>query len=182
MTKKHAIEKTDAEWRAELTPEQYKVMREKGTERAFTGAYVDNHDKGMYKCAACGEPLFDSDTKFESGSGWPSFFKPLSADAVETEDDRTHGMRRTEVMCKRCGRIHLGALSACQRKNRRRPSDPTRKTQPPKRQPPCRWLISAAKATVDIGDLPVSEDASAVATGPDARTPQRAILDELDGR
>ena len=107
MDKKRTIEKTDAQWRAELTPEQYKVMREKGTERAFTGAYVDNHAKGMYKCAACGEPLFNSDTKFESGSGWPSFFKPLSADAVETEEDRTHGMRRTEVMCKKCG-AHLG--------------------------------------------------------------------------
>lgn len=107
MDKNRRIEKTDAQWRKELTPEQYKVMREKGTERAFTGAYVDNHEKGMYKCAACGEPLFDSDTKFESGSGWPSFFKPLSVDAVETEEDRTHGMRRTEVMCKKCG-AHLG--------------------------------------------------------------------------
>jgi peptide-methionine (R)-S-oxide reductase len=107
MDKNRRIEKTDAQWRKELTPEQYKVMREKGTERAFTGAYVDNHEKGMYKCAACGEPLFDSDTKFESGSGWPSFFKPLSADAVETEEDRTHDMRRTEVMCKKCG-AHLG--------------------------------------------------------------------------
>jgi peptide-methionine (R)-S-oxide reductase len=107
MEKTHKIEKSDAEWRKELTPEQYKVMREKGTERAFTGAYVDNHEKGMYRCAACGEPLFDSDTKFDSGSGWPSFFKPLSADAVETEEDRTHGMRRTEVMCKKCG-AHLG--------------------------------------------------------------------------
>lgn len=107
MDKKRPVEKTDAQWRKELTPEQYKVMREKGTERAFTGAYVDNHEQGMYKCAACGEPLFDSDTKFESGSGWPSFFKPLSADAVETEEDRNHGMRRTEVMCKKCG-AHLG--------------------------------------------------------------------------
>lgn len=107
METKRKIEKTDAEWRKELTPEQYKVMREKGTERAFTGAYVDNHEHGTYKCAACGEPLFDSDTKFESGSGWPSFFKPLSADAVETEEDRTHGMRRTEVMCRKCG-AHLG--------------------------------------------------------------------------
>jgi peptide-methionine (R)-S-oxide reductase len=107
MDKKRAIEKTDAEWRKELTPAQYKVIREKGTERAFTGAYVDNHERGMYKCAACGEPLFDSDTKFESGSGWPSFFKPLSADAVEAEEDRTLGMRRTEVMCKTCG-AHLG--------------------------------------------------------------------------
>jgi peptide-methionine (R)-S-oxide reductase len=103
------IEKTDAQWRSELTPEQYKVMRDKGTERAFTGAYVDNHEKGTYKCAACGEPLFDSDTKFDSGSGWPSFFKPLSGDAIETEEDRSHGMRRTEVMCKKCG-AHLGHL------------------------------------------------------------------------
>jgi peptide-methionine (R)-S-oxide reductase len=109
MDKNRKVEKTDAEWRAELTPEQYQVMRQKGTERAFVGAYVDNHDKGMYKCAACGEPLFDSDTKFESGSGWPSFFKPLSADAVDTEEDRGHGMRRTEVMCKKCG-AHLGHL------------------------------------------------------------------------
>jgi peptide-methionine (R)-S-oxide reductase len=107
MDKKRSVERTDAEWRAELTPEQYKVMREKGTERAFTGVYVDNHEKGTYKCAACGEPLFDSDTKFDSGSGWPSFFKPLTGEAVETEEDRAHGMRRTEVVCKKCG-AHLG--------------------------------------------------------------------------
>ena len=107
MDTKRKVEKTDAEWRAELTPEQYQVMRQKGTERAFTGAYVDNHDTGMYKCAACGEPLFDSDTKFDSGSGWPSFFKPRSGDAVETDEDRSHGMSRTEVMCKKCG-AHLG--------------------------------------------------------------------------
>jgi peptide-methionine (R)-S-oxide reductase len=109
MDKKEKIEKTDAEWRATLTPDQYRVMREKGTERAFTGAYVDNHEHGMYRCAACHEPLFDSDTKFDSGSGWPSFFKPLTADAVETDEDRSHGMHRTEVMCKRCG-AHLGHL------------------------------------------------------------------------
>jgi peptide-methionine (R)-S-oxide reductase len=107
MTKKRQIEKTDAQWRAELTPDQYRIMREKGTERAFTGAYVDNHDKGIYKCAACHEPLFDSDTKYDSGSGWPSFFKPLDPDAVDTETDTTHGMRRTEVMCQKCG-AHLG--------------------------------------------------------------------------
>jgi peptide-methionine (R)-S-oxide reductase len=107
MTKKRQIEKTDAQWRAELTPDQYRIMREKGTERAFTGAYVDNHDKGIYKCAACHEPLFDSDTKYDSGSGWPSFFKPLDPNAVDTEDDATHGMRRTEVMCQKCG-AHLG--------------------------------------------------------------------------
>jgi peptide-methionine (R)-S-oxide reductase len=107
MSNKREIDKTEADWKKELTPEQYRIMREKGTERAFTGAYVDNHDKGMYRCAACHEPLFDSDTKYDSGSGWPSFFKPLKADAVETEEDRTHGMRRTEVMCRKCG-AHLG--------------------------------------------------------------------------
>jgi peptide-methionine (R)-S-oxide reductase len=107
MEKKRAVEKTDAEWRATLTPDQYRIMREKGTERAFTGAYVDNHEHGMYRCAACNEPLFESDTKFDSGSGWPSFFKPLSNDAVETEEDRAHGMRRIEVMCRKCG-AHLG--------------------------------------------------------------------------
>ncbi|MEO5567461.1 MAG: peptide-methionine (R)-S-oxide reductase MsrB [Gemmatimonadaceae bacterium] len=107
VERKREIEKTDAEWRASLTPDQYRIMREKGTERAFTGAYVDNHEHGMYRCAACGEPLFESDTKFESGSGWPSFFQPLSAAAVETEEDRTLGMRRVEVMCRKCG-AHLG--------------------------------------------------------------------------
>jgi peptide-methionine (R)-S-oxide reductase len=107
MSKKREIEKSDAEWRKELTPEQYRIMREKGTERAFTGVYVDNHDKGIYRCAACGEPLFESDTKYDSGSGWPSFFKPLDPNAVDTEDDTSHGMRRTEVMCKKCG-AHLG--------------------------------------------------------------------------
>ena len=107
MDEKRNVDKTDAQWRSELTPEQYQVMRQKGTERAFTGAYVDNHERGTYKCAACGEPLFESDTKFDSGSGWPSFFKPLTADAVETEEDRSHGMRRTEAMCKKCG-AHLG--------------------------------------------------------------------------
>ncbi len=107
MTKKREIEKTEAQWRAELTPDQYRIMREKGTERAFTGAYVDNHEKGIYKCAACHEPLFESDTKYDSGSGWPSFFKPLDPGAVDTEDDTTHGMRRTEVMCRKCG-AHLG--------------------------------------------------------------------------
>jgi peptide-methionine (R)-S-oxide reductase len=107
MDKKREIEKSDADWKKELTPEQYRIMREKGTERAFTGVYVDNHDKGIYRCAACGEPLFDSDTKYDSGSGWPSFFKPLVAGAVDTAEDSAHGMRRTEVMCQKCG-AHLG--------------------------------------------------------------------------
>src|SRR3954468_1977176 len=98
--KKREIEKSEDDWKKELTPEQYRIMREKGTERAFTGAYVDNHEKGMYRCAACPEPLFESDTKYDSGSGWQSFFKPLEPNAVDTEEDRPHGMRRTEVMCR----------------------------------------------------------------------------------
>lgn len=99
--------KTDAEWREELTPEQYHVLREKGTERAFTGAYHDEKSPGTYKCAACGEPLFDAETKFDSGTGWPSYYAPISEDAVATESDTTLGMRRTEVMCGKCGG-HLG--------------------------------------------------------------------------
>jgi peptide-methionine (R)-S-oxide reductase len=101
------VEKTDAEWRAELTPEQYAVLRQKGTERAFTGAYWDAHDPAMYVCAACGAELFSSDTKFDSGTGWPSFTAPASTGAVQTESDRSHGMVRTEVQCRRCGG-HLG--------------------------------------------------------------------------
>ena len=101
------ITKTDAEWRAELTPEQYDVLRRGGTERAFTGRYWDAHDDGIYRCAGCGAELFDATTKFESGTGWPSFTEPKIADAVETRDDTAYGMRRTEVVCKRCGG-HLG--------------------------------------------------------------------------
>ena len=101
------VQKTNAEWRALLTPEQYHVMREKGTERAFTGALVDNHDDGMYHCAGCNAPLFTSETKFESGSGWPSFFAPVSVDAVEAHEDRTYGMKRVEITCATCG-AHLG--------------------------------------------------------------------------
>lgn len=99
--------KTDAEWRELLTPEQFHVMREKGTERAFTGALVENHADGVYHCGACNAALFTSDTKFESGSGWPSFYKPVSADAIEAIEDRTYGMRRVEVVCRNCG-AHLG--------------------------------------------------------------------------
>ncbi|MDQ1446743.1 MAG: peptide-methionine (R)-S-oxide reductase [Acidimicrobiaceae bacterium] len=99
--------KTDDEWRAELTPEQYAVLREKATERPWTGKYVDAHDDGTYCCAGCGAILFDAATKFESGSGWPSFAEPAVAEAVETVEDRSHGMTRTEVVCRRC-RGHLG--------------------------------------------------------------------------
>lgn len=103
------IEKSDAEWAKELTPEEFKVARQKGTERAFTGRYWDTKTPGVYKCVCCGTPLFDSNTKFDSGTGWPSFFAPLSQDAVETEDDSSHFMHRTEVHCAKCG-CHLGHL------------------------------------------------------------------------
>jgi peptide-methionine (R)-S-oxide reductase len=101
------IEKTDIDWRNELTPEQYHVLREKGTERAFSGEYWNDHRAGVYRCAACGNDVFESDTKFESGTGWPSFYQPASPDAVETEDDRSFFMTRTEVTCAACGG-HLG--------------------------------------------------------------------------
>lgn len=99
------IRKSEEEWKKQLTPEQYRVAREKGTERAFTGAYWDNHKEGVYRCVGCGEPLFDSNTKFDSGTGWPSFTEPMGN--VEMEEDRSHGMRRIEVHCRKCG-THLG--------------------------------------------------------------------------
>jgi peptide-methionine (R)-S-oxide reductase len=103
------VERTDEEWRALLTPQQYEVTRRKGTERAFTGKYADCHEPGTYKCVACGEVLFSSADKFDSGTGWPSFVRPTSAEAVETSEDLSHGMRRTEVVCRSCG-SHLGHL------------------------------------------------------------------------
>jgi peptide-methionine (R)-S-oxide reductase len=101
------VQKSDAEWRQELTPEQYHVLREKGTERAFTGEYEHNKQAGTYRCAGCGKALFRSDEKYDSRSGWPSFWQPAEADAVETEEDASFGMARTEVMCSDCGG-HLG--------------------------------------------------------------------------
>ncbi|MBX3179663.1 MAG: peptide-methionine (R)-S-oxide reductase MsrB [Candidatus Hydrogenedentes bacterium] len=105
MTEK--IVKSDTEWQSQLTPEQYRVTRLKGTERAFTGAYCDEKSAGVYQCACCGQPLFHSDHKFDSGTGWPSYYQPVSEQAVEREEDTSFGMRRTEVHCSRCDG-HLG--------------------------------------------------------------------------
>lgn len=99
--------KTDAEWRAELSPEQYRILRERGTERAFTGQYWDHHEAGEYCCAACGESLFSSATKFDSGTGWPSFHQAMNPDAVAEKRDVSHAMERVEALCRRCG-SHLG--------------------------------------------------------------------------
>jgi peptide-methionine (R)-S-oxide reductase len=101
------IRKTEDEWRASLTPEQYHITREHGTEPAFTGQYHDHKGKGTYRCVACGEPLFASEHKFDSGTGWPSYFQPLSGDAIDEHRDVSHGMIRTEVRCSRCD-AHLG--------------------------------------------------------------------------
>jgi len=105
MTEK--IHKTDEEWRKELTAEQFRVARQHGTERAFTGEYWDSKKDGMYACACCGQPLFDSQTKFDSGTGWPSFFQPVADDNLATKSDRSHFMTRTEVLCSKCD-AHLG--------------------------------------------------------------------------
>ncbi len=99
----------DEYWKEKLTPEQYAIMREKGTERPFTGEFYNNHETGMYTCAACGQPLFSSDTKFDSGTGWPSFDDPVNKENIELHEDTSHGMIRTEVTCKKCG-AHLGHL------------------------------------------------------------------------
>ena len=107
MTTKDKVRKSEDEWRRQLTPEQYRVCRKKGTERAFSGQYAQSKEPGTYVCACCGNPLFSSDTKYESGTGWPSFWAPVAPDAVRTEEDRTLWMRRTEVLCATCD-AHLG--------------------------------------------------------------------------
>lgn len=101
------VTKSEAEWKKQLTPEQFHVLREKGTERAFSGKHWNNHEAGTYHCAGCGQPLFASDTQFDSGTGWPSFWQPISAGAVQLHEDRSFFMTRTEVVCSRCGG-HLG--------------------------------------------------------------------------
>ena len=101
------ITKTDAEWRAQLTPEQYEIARGKGTEPAFCGLYFDNHEPGTYTCVCCGQPLFASDAKFHSGCGWPSYTQPIDSEKIEMHQDTSHGMVRTEVLCSRCD-AHLG--------------------------------------------------------------------------
>jgi peptide-methionine (R)-S-oxide reductase len=103
------VVKSEQEWREQLTPEQYEILRNHGTERPFTGRYVDTKEDGTYTCAACGNVLFSADTKFDSGTGWPSFFEPADNDAIETRPDNSLMMRRTEVLCARCG-SHLGHL------------------------------------------------------------------------
>jgi peptide-methionine (R)-S-oxide reductase len=106
-TETRKVNKTDEEWKEQLSPEEYEVTRRGGTERPFTGRYWDNHEDGMYRCVACGEELFSSDTKFDSGTGWPSFTEPANLEHVELRSDDSMGMRRTEVVCKNCG-SHLG--------------------------------------------------------------------------
>jgi len=101
------LARTEEEWRRRLTPEEYRVAREKGTERAFTGRYWDHHEDGTYRCVACDAALFDSAVKYDSGSGWPSFWQPVAPDRIDCEVDRGHGMTRTEIVCARCG-SHLG--------------------------------------------------------------------------
>lgn len=106
-TTRPKVRKSEGQWRRELTPEQYRMLRQKGTEPAFSGRYWDAKAEGMYRCAACGTELFDSETKYDSGTGWPSFHTPMDEDSVHTEEDHSYGMRRTEVLCAACD-SHLG--------------------------------------------------------------------------
>ena len=108
---KEDAKRSDAEWKQALSAEQYEVLRRKGTERAFTGRYYNSKEEGVYRCAGCGNPLFDSETKFDSGTGWPSYYQPVSPNAVQTEEDNSYGMIRLEVLCSRCGG-HLGHVFA----------------------------------------------------------------------
>jgi peptide-methionine (R)-S-oxide reductase len=107
MNKNDTAKRSDQEWKKALSPEQYEVLRRKGTERAFTGKYYNSKDNGLYLCAGCRSPLFDSDTKFDSGTGWPSYYQPISEQAVDTKDDKSYGTIRTEGLCASCGG-HLG--------------------------------------------------------------------------
>ena len=133
------IDKPDATWRQELTPEQFHVLREKGTERAFSGIYWDEHTPGLYRCAARGNPLFSSDTKFESGTGWPSFTSPVNDGSVDTETDRSFFMSRTEVLCSACGG-HLGHVF---------PDGP--------RPTGLRYCINSASLTLEPAPEPIQE-------------------------
>jgi peptide-methionine (R)-S-oxide reductase len=107
MKKSYAEQRSEGEWKRTLSPQQYEVLRRRGTERPFAGKYHNSKEKGVYRCAGCGSPLFDSETKFDSGTGWPSYYRPIAEGAVDTDEDRSHGMVRTEVLCARCGG-HLG--------------------------------------------------------------------------
>jgi peptide-methionine (R)-S-oxide reductase len=134
MADTEKVQLTDEQWRERLTPEQFAVLRKQGTERAFTGEYWNVHDDGVYRCAGCGAELFDANAKFDSGTGWPSFTEPMVAEAVETHEDRSHGMRRIEATCRRCGG-HLGHVF---------PDGPGPTGE--------RWCINSAALTLDGRD------------------------------